>query len=216
MKYIITLSIFFLCVGYTIEYNVIHLPYLIKKSKIIAHVKITNLYDTHFEAIVVENIKSAPESDTIKIKYFKNWNCARRWTSYKVGQEQIVFLNNSYNWTILGWGDEGEMPVFNGEVYYKSPFFVKTDCFKNEQNIKLQDSGIYGTKYDLNEVIAGVKIYLNDYVKTDEELNIIFQDGAIINYYPDNPFLKRAINELIFLNQDKFRPGVFEQRDFDS
>jgi len=89
------------------DYYRIHLPQLIENSELIAHVKITDETSDYLEAEIICEIKGIPNSSRMTVKKFNNWTCAHRWTAYKVGQEELIFLRKDENeeWEILGAGD---------------------------------------------------------------------------------------------------------------
>ena len=64
---------------------------------------------------VEETWVGEPSADKVRVLAFEDWTCAARWRSYGAGQRVVLFLlkpeKPSDLWTILGAGDEGELPI---------------------------------------------------------------------------------------------------------
>ncbi|HTF90923.1 MAG TPA: integrin alpha [Planctomycetota bacterium] len=73
-----------------------------------------------FDLRVDQAIVQALPAPTVQVKRFKNWTCASRWTDYAAGQRVLLFLEKPQeagkSYSILGAGDEGEMPRIGSDV----------------------------------------------------------------------------------------------------
>jgi hypothetical protein len=63
---------------------------------------------------VEETIAGREPGKSITVACFRNWTCAARWAPYEKGQRAVLFLDapraDSSAYTVLGAGNEGEMP----------------------------------------------------------------------------------------------------------
>ena len=74
----------------------------------------------HNELTFTFEIKGGITSDTgiIHVNKFQDWPCGHRWTSYKIGQRLMLFLQRNNNkLAIMGGGDEGEFPLKDNKIY---------------------------------------------------------------------------------------------------
>ncbi len=193
------------------DYYRIYLPKLIEHSELIAHVKITDETSDYFEAEIICEIKGTPDSPRITVKKFNNWACAHRWAAYKTGQEELVFLRKDKNgeWEIYGAGDEGEMPVENGKIYYES-FIRNHPYLESAKEHRLSLGNIRAVEFELEESIKGITMYL----EKQAELEKMTENKTIIDFYSENIFFQRAIDERILRNKKKFTEEELKQRKF--
>lgn len=181
------------------DYSPTLLSDLIEKSELIAHIKITKDLKGNFEAEILNQLKGNPQSKNVIVKKFGDWTCAQRWSKYSVGQEEIIFLKKHRKencWVIMGAGNEGEMPIEKGKLYYKSPIY-KSEYLEQEKYYKLKNGKISAIEYELKDVVEGIKLYVNKIDKIDEML----ANKTIIEFYPKSNFFQRAINEKILRNR---------------
>jgi hypothetical protein len=194
------------------EYESTFLPSLIEESERIAHIKITKDLGEIFEAEILNNLKGNYKSQKIRIQKFEDWTCAERWSKYSVGQEEIVFLiehkTDNY-WIIMGAGNEGEMPIEKESIYYKSPFY-SSKYFKADKNYKVQSGNINATEFDLSIAIDGIKLYLSK----KDEIEEMISNKKIIDFYSENTFFQRAINEKILMSEETFSSSEIKRRKF--
>jgi hypothetical protein len=70
---------------------------------------------------VEQTIAGKVPGKTIEVRCFRDWTCAARWARYEKGQRVVLFLSlprqGSTLHSILGAGDDGEMPLLEGTVY---------------------------------------------------------------------------------------------------
>ncbi len=128
---------------------------------------ITELDSDKFTIRIDENIIGEHTGNTMKIVRFLNWECARRWARYLVGQQEVIFIRKSNNFRekyelrVIGLGDEGEIRIEHDTVQsYSFP------C--DEYN------------YPLKDFINAVK----DYRKSGEQIKKLFEERMI-----EDPFL---------------------------
>src|SRR5688500_4563814 len=85
------------------DYVTTFLPQLIKNAELIVAGRIVQLSEDSYKFKITSTLKGTPKDSVITIGRFKDWTCAVRFTEYKAGQEQLVFLSNGFNgqYTIL-------------------------------------------------------------------------------------------------------------------
>lgn len=210
------ITIFLFTLSFTLckaEYNPIFLPTLIENAEVIAHIKIDKVMDAEFEASIIQIIKGVPKSKKIRISKFRDWTCAQRWTKYMEGQEELIFLkrqNEKASWLILGDGNEGEMPIENGKLYYKTPFF-RSKFFNLEKLYALKSGHIFGVEYAVEEIIKGIQLYF----RQQKELEKMMENKSILSFYSKNKFFQRAIDEKI-LSSRIFNASELHNRNFEN
>ncbi len=73
-----------------------------------------------FVASVEQPWLGEPSTNVVRVNAFENWTCAARWAPYRVGQRVVLFLRKPEHpgdpFTILGAGDEGELPILDGKA----------------------------------------------------------------------------------------------------
>ncbi|MBP4139927.1 uL15 family ribosomal protein [Flavobacterium geliluteum] len=104
------------------KYDPLLVSQLIDKSEIIGIGEIKSIENNNVLVIFSDLIKGKLTNRTLKIEKFENWTCASRWTNYKKGQKIMFFLSISKEgiYKILGSGNEGELPIVNEKIFYKS------------------------------------------------------------------------------------------------
>ena len=168
------------------------LPELIENSQLIIECKIQDISFDEIRVKIIEVLKGDSSLNVISVSKFKDWTCASRWSAYEIGQTEIIFLKRSLKnnrWFTVGAGNEGEMPIENGFLFYKT-VYMKID--NSPEKLKLKAGAIYGYKFNL---IASKKA-ITEYLKNLKEIYILISDNRIDNYKTDNLFLKRIIGEL--------------------
>lgn len=193
------------------DFKPLILPQLIVKADLIIHARITDVLEEKFEVNIKEVFKGKSLSRNLTINKFKDWACATRWTTYEIGQEELIFLIRdeiSGDWEIIGAGNEGEMPIADGFLYYKSHF--RNRYFTSERILLMSSNKIYGTKYKMKEVINGIKLYLSEI----ENLRKMMEDKSIIDFCPPNSFFQRIVDEKIISNRYIFTAIELAKRGF--
>lgn len=173
------------------DYESLPLTALIIKSELIAECKITAVQETTFDVLITEIIKGNISERKVTISKFVNWTCASRWSTYKVGQVELLFLSKGLtnSWHTLGAGNEGEMPLQKDTLYYKEIYYRLDSSSKT---YPLDDGIVTGYMYLLSDVKAGIKQYLKDELLIDK----LIKQKAIRKYKTQNRFLERIIAEL--------------------
>ena len=214
MKYGLSVFIIVLSINYCqADYSPITLPKLIETSDLILHIEITKDIDERIEARILEVIKGDYKLRNIMVEKFEDWTCASRWSEYQIGQRELIFLQKhrkDNTWIIMGAGNEGEMPIENDKLYYKSPFFVN-GYFHPEKNYELKEGNIHAIRYELSTALEGLKMYLEEQMAIEK----MTDNHKIIDYYPQNAFIKRAIDEKVLSNRYQFSSAEFERRQFE-
>jgi len=163
---------------------------LIDQAEIIGYGEISEFGPIEFTLVFKSVIKGSPLK-SIKILKFANWTCASRWTNYKVGEKLLVFLDisddNSYY--ALGGGNEGEMPIFDDNLYYKSPY---NSLDINATEFSFDSDSLFGYKYSLEEVISIIK----NYIAERENYHQISKNAAFKIPKTDLTFKSKIISEL--------------------
>lgn len=167
------------------DYSRLLLHEVVDLSEIIIEGKITSVDELDFQVNINEVLKGEINSNSIKIKKFKNWTCTSRWGKYEVNHRGIFALQKKNDeWQIIGAGNEGEMPIENESLFFITIFGLKGgDTYKRYSSLK----------FNLNEAKDGIK----EYLKVKEELQKMIENKTILKYNPENEFLKKIKIELI-------------------
>lgn len=169
---------------------------MIEESGLIFHGKIIKIIGHNIEVTIIKKVKGEFFKKKIKIRKFQDWLCGSRYLPYKVGQQELFFLqkNKKENiWRIMGGGDEGEIPIINNVLYFNSAFsFCSQPTDTGVHQLKSGEK-IYGFTFDLKEAKKGISLYL----QMEKEINAKIQDASILDFYPKNKFLLAIINEMI-------------------
>ena len=194
-----TLLVFLISTLFSVkpDYDPTSLWKLILKSDVAGECEIQKVNEHEIEVKFTDIYHGELKTNTIKVEKFQDWACASRWTKYKVGQKEIMFIVKnlkSEKWIIIGAGNEGELPVENNIVYYKSPYYgIDKDAKLFPQN----DGKINGYSFSKIDVKEGIKFYHKNY----EEFNKMSKE-EINNYVTENNFLKRILFEVKLLKSD--------------
>ena len=169
---------------------------MIDKADLIVQGQIKKVIDSYIEVSIIRSVKGKVLKKRIRIEKFQNWICASRYKPYEVGQQELFFLqkNKKNNtWQIMGGGGEGEIPIINKTLYFKSAF--PSCCQSTGVGIHQLKNGekIYGIAFDLEKATKGISLYLQQ----EKEIKEKFLDLSILNFYPKNKFFLQIINEMI-------------------
>ena len=193
------------------EYIPIYLYGMIQGADLILHARIIEVLENEIELDIIEKIKGEYSHQKIIIEKFENWSCASRWRTYKVGQEELIFLyedKKTENWKIIGAGNEGEITIENKKLYYPSPYF-SSEYLLEEKQYTLKEGKLFAIEFDLKKAIQGIK----DYLKNRKRIDKMFSDKSILNFFPENKFYHVIINERIFNGGMKFSIKELENRE---
>ncbi len=168
-KYSLLLVLLSLWLPARADYNAYGLHALIFKADLIVYGEIVNVGEADFTLKVEGAIEG--EFDKLKVKKFKNWTCAQRWTEYEVGQRALFFLGISGGKAyVLGAGNEGELPFATDSVYlnYIGGKFPKRftwdpnsgEYLRTKEFFLFKPHDIYGGKY------RGYAVKLDDFIAT--------------------------------------------------
>jgi hypothetical protein len=185
-----------------------------EKAELIFHGKITKVLNKKMEVSIIQNIKGECKEKKITVEKFMDWMCASRYKAYKVGQQELFFLqtNRKNNtWKIMGGGDEGEIPIINNTLYFKSAF--SACCQLTGVGVHKLNHGekMYGYAFDLKEAAKGISLYLQQ----EKEIKKKLLDLSILDYYPKNKFFLQIINEMICDISRGFTEEEITNRKFD-
>lgn len=155
MKLLATLFFTIMCfTSVRADYGYMRLSELVCNADYGAIGTIIKIDKNYFYLKVKEYVLNNLDKDTLAILKFEDWSCAKRYDSYKVGQNELVFFRKSNyvidDYELLGYGggDEFELPIFNDTIKYQSGY-------NRFESFKLSDF-IYAVK-DYSKLIANVK-----------------------------------------------------------
>jgi len=188
--YLICFFLIFTSISYA-KYDPLLVSQLIDKSQIIGIGEIKSIENGNVLVVFSDIIKGKLTNRTLKVEQFRNWTCADRWTNYKKGQKIMFFLTISKEGTykILGSGDEGELPIVNEKIFYKS-LYGPFD--KNSTKLVVYGADLYGYTFNVLDVKNGILEYIRNgltYHKIAKQKNNEKQKIK-------NPFLKKLVSEL--------------------
>ena len=99
------------------KYAPIPLGRRIVEARAIAIGRIEALEDTHYRFRVERWIHGEARPDTLQVRRFHDWTCARRPVPYAAGQRMVVFLDGEPDeWQAMGAGCEGEAILADGKA----------------------------------------------------------------------------------------------------
>jgi len=81
---------------------------------------------------------------------------------------------------------------------------------ESAKNYNLSWGNIHAVEFDLKKTIQGIKMYL----EKSPELEKMMEDKTIIDFYSENNFFQRAIDERILGNRREFTEEDIERRRF--
>lgn len=172
------------------KYSPLLISQLIDNSKIIGIGEIKNVEGKQISVLFSELIKGKLTNRTVKIDQFENWTCASRWTNYKKGQKIMFFLTTEKGvYTILGSGNEGELPIQDKKTYYKSLY---GGLDKDSTKYLVYGAELFGDAYNLLDV----KNAILEYISNKLSFHKIAKQKNIKKAKIENPFLKRLVSEL--------------------
>lgn len=171
-----------------IDYRALSLYSMIDNADLIIQSEIISQNDTSITVKIIHNLKGNDQADNVQINKFRDWSCASRYASYKVGQQQIFILkqvkNNLYR--VSSPGNEGELPIENDKIHYKS-------WLNRKSEFKSAIGKVSGFAFDFNASIQGLKriVEFSKKVPTKE------LSCEIINYNPKSDIEKMIFEEVI-------------------
>ena len=168
---------------------------LLGASNLIVEGTIVHVGSEKIRVEISQVVAGEHSSDSIKIEKFEDWTCGRRWTQYQKGQSAIFCLReqeglfgNTYS--VIGGGNEGEMPTSGGSVYYWNHYVG-------------QDEGIPGLERDLHvvhgEPIRCRKMDKKKLVRSIREFRKCFE----IRLDPKKPWFRRDYYQINQTCDDK-------------
>ncbi|HEY1030485.1 MAG TPA: hypothetical protein VGD89_01850 [Flavipsychrobacter sp.] len=148
----LSLLVVLLAIAYnaSADYRHMQLHEALDKADHIVIGKITLVGESYFQ-FAVDTVLKGNIRHSIKVKKFKNWTCASRYSDYKKGQEEILLLarNESGEYYPIGGGNEGEIPISQDSVYY------------GNNNWSLYESREYKVgDIDINGIACGKKQFI--------------------------------------------------------
>lgn len=171
------------------DYSPTILTHMMLGSDFAGYGEVTSLEGEFFTFKVVGKTIGETAPKTLKVKKYKNWTCAFRWTEYAVGQQVFLFLrkNEAGEWIIMSGGGEGEMPIQDGNVYVPS-FYSYAMPFVNAVSVTKKDEGLYRSKkWELyGKQYLGLEVEIQTFVEAVSGLRAAFQiEKKGIYYYGD-------------------------------
>lgn len=158
------------------DYSPIPLNYLILEADIAVYGEIDSIAGDYFFLKIKNKIFGKYDNPTIKVKKFRNWRCAERWTKYDVGQNVFLFLKKDLkkHWSIISGGGEGELPIVKDKLYLHAtysmgmPFVYYDEIDKSSgkrSTYKFEVFEIFGAKFsgielkliEFSEAVAGIR-----------------------------------------------------------
>ncbi|MBK7938177.1 MAG: hypothetical protein IPJ82_14305 [Lewinellaceae bacterium] len=176
-----------------VDYEPTLLPELIDKSSLIVHGRIEKTDKYTFSLQLNEVLKGDFPVDSVLVcGQFKDWTCAQRFDKYQTGQEALFFLFKGYDphYKALGGGNEGEMPIVEDSVYYKSQY-LRID--KNPVAFKVYGGQISGYRFLTTDFKKAVRYYRENAESLHEKIK---RDKLYHLRKINNPVLDRIIDEL--------------------
>lgn len=188
--YLICFFLIFTSICYA-KYDPLLVSQLIDKSEIIGIGEIKSIENNNVLVIFSDVIKGKLTNRNLKIEKFENWTCASRWTNYKKGQKVMFFLTITKEgiYKILGSGNEGELPIVNEKIFYKSLY---GGLDKNSTKFVIYDANLYGYAFNVLDVKNGVLEYISNRLKYQKIAKQKNNEKQKIK----NPFLKKLVSEL--------------------
>jgi len=174
------------------RYTPISLHELIRNSDLIVEYRIKKVYEYQILVEKIKIIKGEINSDIILVNKFTNWTCASRWSEYKIGQQGLFFLSrdsSSKKWEILGQGNEGDMPIENGYLYYYTIFEIKG--FKLEL-YEVMGESTSALRFEYEECITAI----NEFFKKSKQFETLIKTNKVSTYKTNNNFLRRILEEM--------------------
>ena len=172
------------------KYSPLLISQLIDNSKIIGIGEIKNVEGKQIAVLFSELIKGKLTNRTVKINQFENWTCASRWTNYKKGQKILFFLTTKKGvYTILGSGNEGELPIQGKKTYYKSLY---GGLDKDSTKHLVYGAELFGYAYNVLDVKNGIL----EYISNKLSFHKLAKQKNIKKAKIKNPFLKRLVSQL--------------------
>ncbi|SFP81570.1 hypothetical protein SAMN04515668_0446 [Hymenobacter arizonensis] len=142
------------------KYSPTPLAELVDESDLIFHGVIVSVQEKSITVKPLNVVKGARPEATITLDKFEDWTCASRFTSYKVGQQEFLFLRKSKTTGVyfpLGSGNEGEIPVLNQKVYYRNP---NPNDTKDLHTFSVYGGTVLGHVYSYNGFVDAIKFYM--------------------------------------------------------
>jgi hypothetical protein len=168
---------------------------ILERAEIIIEGEIVQLGDSTVVIDIKNCLKGSDLKANITIRKYKDWTCAYRWSKYEIGQKAIFGIQKNKNneYSIVGFGNEGEFPIIDNNVYYIT--YLSRNIYP-----ELGNEG--GYKFTHEEAISGINEYLNKveegrmYENKEEVLNSL--------YLQENKFLEKIIAYHVILNYKKY------------
>lgn len=183
------------------------LPNLIENSDIIIWGEIVSITKKTFTIDQKVFIKNRKNQNLITIQRFQNWECDRRFSEYKIGQEAIYFIEytSEGNLRVMGAANEGELVVQQNIAFVHG----RTNSDLCTQNVEFMGEMRKFCVLNVSEVIEGIKIYLDNLnsinkVYTETPPGTITFTWFGLENLPQNDFLK-IILEQKSLGLDRYR-----------
>jgi len=184
------------------SYSGTSLIQLVERATSISYGRIVSVGKDEFKILVLCNVKSCKQHDTISIQKFKDWTCASRYSGYAVGQEAVFFLS-SYKGKLapIGSANEGELIVKNDTGYVESD---------TKQSLKAKPVDFIPTysafiPMPVQTIVEGLKLYLENREIIDQQYASKKGTGTVVYQYDHTAMLPK--NDFLTLLIDQKRQG---------
>jgi hypothetical protein len=162
MKTITALVIFLSTVGMNshgfARYRPLTFRELSRRADLVALGTVAGTTERTFSFEIDRTIRGRPgapraeKGERVEVKKFRNWTCAQRWKEYSTGQRAVLFMAlRSGEWSVLGAGNEGEMPVQGDWV------FVDVNVAQAFDSWTVYGASYSGGRFPLREVVEALE-----------------------------------------------------------
>lgn len=186
------------------DYVSTELYVMILKAEKIVYGEVVSIDSATFDLRIEKSFTG--ESGILRVSKFADWPCARRWTTYQLGQRLFLFLTH-YDGRLIAMsgGNEGELPIYKGSVYINAsslppPIEKLKESDKTFEFFDSKRHLIYNHKY------YGYEVDLDQFEKTVKSIRACFRTE------PNN--LWRIENAEITCSPDHVQDLVFTDKIF--
>ena len=147
------------------DYLPLELSELFGGSHLVVRGTIVAVDDTTFDVRVERGFHGKPPIP-LTVRRYRDWPDGRRWTGYAEGQHLILFLEPSDKepdvWHIRGLGGEGEMPVWDGQVFTHG---INLSGFERQVH-QIGGGEVFAYRFKLNAFEAALSGFLRCFAET--------------------------------------------------
>ncbi len=188
------------------KYSPIPFIEMVMHADAIVYGTIHEVGEQNFTLHVLGQLDDAPYQKVMTIKKFRDWTCAQRWTKYKKGQSVLLFLTlNDGNYHIMSAGGEGEMPIYEDDVYINGYYTFNTtpetqkenaNTLFNAKSHQLYGANYYGSKVALKSFTDAIKTARKCFEASGDTYKMLCSNDAIEKYKARTGFHTWLIHQL--------------------